>query len=275
MSATPKQDRFTRAFERLSAAGESAFVPFVVLGDPTPELSRQILQTLVTAGADGLELGIPFSDPIADGPTIQAADVRALESGTTPTRCWELIADLRRSHPDLPVGLLTYANLLWGPGLTTFYTAAAEAGVDAVLVADVPVAEGADFSEAALQAGICPVYIAPPGADDERLAQIARAGRGYTYVVARAGVTGADTEVAPDVSLVDRLAAQDAPPSLVGFGISQPAHVRQVCASAAAGAISGSAVVALIQKHADDPNKMLTAIGDFVAKMKAATRTGG
>ena len=267
-------DRFTQTFARLSERGEAAFVPFVVLGDPTPERSLEILEWLVAAGADGLELGIPFSDPIADGPTIQAADVRALAAGTTPAQCWAMLAKIRQAHPALPVGLLCYANLLVGPGLSAFYGAAAAAGVDAVLVADVPVAEGKDFAEAARDAGISPVFIAPPGVSDARLADIAREGRGYTYVVARAGVTGADAEVAPDRALLSRLADLGAPPPLVGFGISRPEHVRQVCSAGAAGAISGSAVVALVERHADDPTALKAAITKFVKEMKAATLAG-
>jgi len=264
-------DRFTQTFARLTERGESAFVPFVVLGDPTPRASLEILMELVAAGADGLELGIPFSDPIADGPTIQAADVRSLAAGTTAADCWALIAQVREAHPTLPIGLLCYANLLVGPGLEVFYAAAQNAGVDAVLVADVPVAEGEPFAAAALAASICPVFIAPPGASEERLAEIARAGRGYTYVVARSGVTGVDAAVAPDRALIDSLSALGAPPALVGFGISRPEHVRQVCRAGAAGAISGSAVVALVERYADDLPTLLPAIHSFVREMKAAT----
>ncbi len=267
------EDRFSQTLGRLAARGESAFVPFVVLGDPTPSASLEILLELVAAGADGLELGLPFSDPIADGPTIQAADSRALAAGTTTSDCWSLIAAIREAHPALPMGLLCYANLLAGPGLEAFYKAAHNAGVDAVLVADVPVAEGTPFIAAALEASICPVFIAPPGASEARLADIAKAGRGYTYVVARSGVTGADTAVAPDRTLLDVLAGLGAPPALVGFGISRPEHVRQVCRAGAAGAISGSAVVALVERHVDDLPALLRAINGFVREMKAATIT--
>ena len=134
-------NRYQRMFERLTQRGEGAFVPFTVIGDPDPPMSLEILRTLVTSGADALELGIPFSDPIADGPTVQAANVRALGSGTKPAHAWSVISALRNEFDAIPIGLLVYANLVEAPGRATFYRRAKEAGVDSVLVADVPAAE--------------------------------------------------------------------------------------------------------------------------------------
>lgn len=165
--------RYEAMFARLAERGEGAFVPFAVLGDPDRERSRDALEALIAGGADALELGIPFSDPVADGPTIQAADQRALAAGATPQGCLDLVAQVRADHPELPIGLLVYANLVVAPGIDGFYARAAAAGVDSVLVADVPTLEVEPFVLAARSHGIAPVLVAPPNASPERLATIA------------------------------------------------------------------------------------------------------
>ena len=135
-------ERYQQLFTRLQASKEGAFVPFVTLGDPSPALSRNVISAPAAGGADALELGIPFSDPLADGPTIQNATLRAFAAGTTTAHCFELLSSVRQKYPDLPIGLLMYANLVFANGLDAFYARCAEAGVDSVLVADVPVARG-------------------------------------------------------------------------------------------------------------------------------------
>lgn len=265
-------DRYAHMFERLARQRAGAFVPFTVLGDPDLQRSASILRTLVRAGADALELGIPFSDPVADGPTIQRADGRALAAGVRTQSALELVADLRREHPDVPVGLLVYANLVVAPGLRTFYEMAARAGVDSVLVADVPTVEAPPFCAAARAAGVAPVLLAAPGCSDAHLDEIVRLGQGYTYVVTRSGVTGAEREVqAGQGSLLQRLLARGGPPPIVGFGISTPAHVRATLHAGAAGAISGSAVVARIEALRHDSPALATSLAEFVREMKAAT----
>jgi len=256
--------RYERMFEGLAGRGEGAFGGFLMLGDPDFETSAALLDSLVDGGCDMIEVGIPFSDPVADGPVIQAAAVRAIAAGATPARCFELLAAFRARQPDVPVGILTYANLVVARGREAFYAAAAAAGVDSVLVADVPVAEAAPFLAAAAGQGVDPVLIAAPNTPDSTLERIARAGRGYTYCVARAGVTGADSEVRFDSALLGRLRALGAAPPVLGFGISRPEHVRKALDAGAAGAISGSAIVTL---GADRDS-----VRRFAAGMKAATR---
>jgi tryptophan synthase alpha chain len=264
--------RYERLFSTAAAARRGVFVPFVMLGDPDLDLSRRILRTLVAAGADALELGIPFSDPVADGPVIQAAAARALGAGVRTDDCWELLRALRADAPDVPIGLLVYANLVLARGLDTFYRTSARAGVDAVLVADVPTLEVAPFAASAARHGVDPVLIAPPNADDARLATIAARGRGYTYVVSRPGVTGADEALrGGQERLLARLKELGAPPALLGFGVARPEHVAAAIRAGAAGAISGSAVVAHIPKHAGDPAALLAALDAFVRSMRAAT----
>ena len=196
-----------------TAASRTAVIPFLVLGDPDFETSARLLDALADAGIDAIELGLPFSDPVADGPVIQAASVRALAAGATPERGWRLVERLRQRAPELPIGLLVYANLVVHRGISEFYRRAAEARADSVLVADVPLAEADPFLAEAARHGIAPVMIAPPNASAERLERIAQVTRGYTYVTSRAGVTGTR---GPDPDLLGptlaRLRALGAPP---------------------------------------------------------------
>lgn len=266
-------ERYENLFAQLKDRKEGAFVPFVTLGDPSVEQSLKIIDTLIEAGADALELGIPFSDPLADGPTIQEATLRAFAAGVTPSQCFEMLALIRQKHPTIPIGLLMYANLVFSKGIDEFYAQCEKVGVDSVLVADVPVEESAPFRAAALRHNIAPIFICPPNADEELLRQIASHGRGYTYLLSRAGVTGAENRAAlPLYHLVEKLKAYDAPPSLQGFGISAPEQVTGAIDAGAAGAISGSAIVKIIEKNVAAPEQMLAELKAFVSAMKAATR---
>ena len=217
--------RYATMFRDLGDDG--AFIPFCVVGDPTPERSLANMLALIEGGADALELGIPFSDPVADGPTIQAADVRALEAGTTPQIALDVIAEVR-AQSDLPIGLLMYANLV----RDDFYARAKMAGVDSVLVADVPTVEARAFVDGAQAAGIEPVMIATPNASDEALAEIAALSRGYTYVVTRLGVTGSERTAGGGHETLDREAG-------VPRRAAQRVRVRDLDAGACAGGAPG------------------------------------
>ena len=270
-----KDRRYEELFTRLKANGEGAFVPFVMLGDPDAAASLKIIEILIESGADALELGVPFSDPVADGNVIQAAASRALEAGVTPEGAFAVTARIRENHPRIPIGLLVYANLVLGKGLNAFYAAAAAAGVDSVLVADAPIAESADFLRAAKEHGIDQIFIAPPNADEVKLREIAAAGGGYTYYLGRAGVTGADRVISGlEKSKIKILKDAGAPPIVVGFGISTPGHVMAALEAGADGAISGSAVVKIIEKNLGDETAMHHELAVFVKEMKAAAKIG-
>lgn len=265
--------RYESMFDRLARAGEGAFVPFVTLGDPDPQLSLEIIDNLIASGADALELGIPFSDPLADGPTIQGATIRALDSGTTPSICFDMLASIRRRHPDIPLGLLLYANLVFAAGVEQFYQKCAAAGVDSVLIADLPVEMCDIVVQAAADSAVASIYVAPPNSDQATIEQIAARSSGYTYLLSRAGVTGADREAgAPLQTLIEQLKYSDAPPALLGFGISRPEQVKAALSAGAAGAISGSAVVGIIERCFKNPIELASEISAFVTEMKAATR---
>lgn len=246
-----------------------AFIAFLMLGDPDLPTSLRLLRAALEAGADALELGIPFSDPIADGPTIQRSAQRALQAGVRPSSALEVAAQARQEFPEVPFGLLVYANLVTAGGAAPFYGRVAEAGVDAVLVADVPVVEAEPFAAAARRAGVDPVLIAAPNTPDAALVQIAKLGRGFTYCVARAGVTGAGAELhLPPDRVLSRLVELQAPPPVIGFGISEPEHVQAAFQAGAAGAICGSALIRHLEPHLSDPFAAEQAVRQFVTRMK-------
>ena len=275
--------RFTALFEALEAKNEGAFVPFVMLGDPSADDAVEIISTLISAGADALELGIPFSDPVADGPTIQKAHLRALDGGATVDSCLEQIREIRRRHPDTPIGMLVYANVPYVRGLEKFYAELHEAGADAVLVPDAPVREGAPFVEAATTAGIDPVFTAPAQARPEVLEGVATHSRGYIYAISRDGVTGTEHESQTTglSDVVANITSYGGAPVLLGFGISTPQHVADAIAAGASGAITGSAIAKIIDTHVDythpnpgtirDMDALKSELVSYVTAMKRAT----
>lgn len=267
-------DRFAQCFDRLRAEKAGAFVPFVNLCDPTPEISGEILEALVRGGADALELGIPFSDPCADGPVIETSAQRALAAGSTTEKCLAVLKGFRERHPDVPVSLMLYVNLAVAPGLPNFLAAAKAAGADAVLIPDLPISmreAEPEWDEAARAAGIQLVAIAPPNGTPELYAKVAKCSKGYIYLLSRAGITGTDRAAGmPTAEELAALRSADAAPLLLGFGISEPEHVRAAIAAGADGAISGSAAVKRIAAHLDDVPAMLASLEDFARRMKAA-----
>jgi tryptophan synthase alpha chain len=268
--------RYQTAFANLAENNEGAFIPFVAIGDPNAEQSFEIIKTLIDAGADALELGIPFSDPSADGITIQMATLRALNSGINTDICIDILAKIRAYAPDIPMGLLLYGNLVFARGIEKFYRDIAAAGVDSVLIADLPLRESEPFRAAALKHGVAPIFIAPPNGSQATLEKVAQYSQGYTYVLSRAGVTGVEnvdntTEKSPAHHLISTLKQYNSAPGVIGFGISKPEQVKEAIATGAAGAISGSAVVKIIENHLTDNQAMLTALHQFVTSMKAAT----
>lgn len=272
MTAT-NTDRYQTLFERLHQAQQGAFVPFITLGDPDVDTSLQIAKALIDGGADALELGFPFSDPIADGPVIQQANIRALNAKVSTQQCFELLVKIRAYQADIPIGLLLYSNLVMAYGLDKFYQTAQQSGVDSVLIADVPIREGERFRKTALEHQIQPIFIASPNSPDQTLRQVAKYSQGYTYLLSRSGVTGTDSAAQmPATTFIAKLTAYDAAPPLLGFGISTPQQVATAIRSGARGAISGSAVVKIIEKHRNDPQLMLDKLRQFSQDMKAATQ---
>jgi tryptophan synthase alpha chain len=247
-------------FERLE--GEGALGAFLMLGDPDLETSAALLGEVIDAGADMVEVGIPFSDPVADGPVIQAAARRALANGVRVGDCFDLIRALRARNNHVPIGILTYANMIvTRPG---FMRDAAEAGADSLLIADVPALEAEPFTREMEQAEIEPVLIAAANTPDATLAKVANLSKAYTYCVSRAGITGTHAGGQFDAGLIKRLELAGAPPPVFGFGISTPEHVRAALSAGAKGVICGSAIVDLVSRRDD--------VATFVQSLKAVTR---
>jgi tryptophan synthase alpha chain len=231
--------RYAAMFERLNGTG--AFGAFLMLGDPNLETGAKLLDAVVEGGADMIEVGIPFSDPVADGPVIQAAAQRALAADVRVGDCFDLIARFSQRHPHVPVGILTYANIV--SARTGFMRDAAEAGADSLLIADVPALEAEPFVRDMEQAGIEPVLIAAANTPEPTLRRIAALSKAYTYCVSRTGITGTHAGGQFDAALIQRLTAAGAPPPVFGFGISAPEHVRAALAAGAKGVLCGSSIV--------------------------------
>lgn len=237
------RERIEARFAALKAEGRSAFVAYVMAGDPEPATSREIVKGLPAAGADLIELGFPFSDPVAEGPPIQKAAQRALAAGMTLRGVFELAADFRRGDQDTPLILMGYLNLIVSMGFSAFARAAAEAGIDGVIVVDCPPEEADPLADALDAAGLALIFLATPTTDDKRLPVVVNRASGFIYYVSVAGVTGVkeadESAVAPNVA---RIQAASGLPVAVGFGIRTPERAAAIARIADA-AVVGSALV--------------------------------
>jgi len=265
--------RIRKAFETLAQTEDGALIGYLMAGDPSWEQSARYAEALVAGGVDVLELGVPFSDPIADGPTIQAADVRALEADTTPETIFELVQRLRASEPgsSVPIVLMTYYTPIFAMGEEAFARHAQQVGVDGVIVPDLPVEEADSWLQAAQTARLDPIFLATPETDEQRMARIAAETSGFLYLVGRYGVTGARAQLDTHIAKLIEQTREHVPaelPIAVGFGLSEPDHVRDVIQAGAQGAIVGSAIVSRIA-NGDAPE----AVQRFVEDLKAATRS--
>jgi tryptophan synthase alpha chain len=262
------QNRIDQAFARLRAAGRKGLIPFIAAGDPSLEATEALVHELEARGADIIELGVPFSDPLADGVVNQRAYQRALANGTTLERVLELVARLRR-RTQVPLVLMSYVNPIHRFGLDRFPAAARAAGVDGLILCDCPPEEGGPFFAALGQAGIHPILLLAPTSPARRIAAICRQGAGYLYYVSLRGVTGARAQVPPDLRpSLERIRRATDLPVAVGFGISTPAQAASVAESADA-VIVGSALVARIEAAQDAPDLVRQA-GAFLAGFRAA-----
>ena len=250
--------------------GTTALIGFTVAGDPDKDTCVRIARALIHAGTDILELGVPFSDPVADGPTIQRADDRALAAGTTPDTVFAIVRELRQQS-DVPIVLLAYFNTVFRRGIERFYRDARTAGVDGILIADMPVEEAGEVLEAAKKNAIDQILLVAQTTGDERLRTIAANAGGFLYLVSVLGVTGARSGV-PQAAfdLVRRVKAVTDLPVALGFGISTPDQVASCAAHGADGVIVGSAIVDIIERTTRDPDAMEDELAGFIGRMKRA-----
>jgi len=252
-------NRIEKKFEELKDRGEGALISFITAGDPRPEMTKDFIKALIDGGTDIIELGVPFSDPIADGPTIQAASERALKAGTNPDKVFEIVKDVRNDY-DVPIVFLTYYNLLFKPGLENFVSKASKAGVDGILAADLSIEECVNFKNACDKNKIDTIFLAAPSTSVPRLNQIVEKTSGFLYLVALFGVTGARENVQElTIETVQKFKphTENKIPLCVGFGISKPEHVKTLINAGADGIIVGSAFIKEIEKNLGDKKKII------------------
>ena len=236
--------------------GRPAFMPYAVLGYPTREASLEVIKTLADEGADLLELGVPFSDPLADGPTIQAATQKSLENGTTVKDCLAMTRELRANGVDTPALMMGYINPIMAYGMEQFVADAADAGADGFIVPDLPPEEAGEFEALCEQHSLAMVYLLAPTSGQERVKLVTKRSQGFVYLVSLLGVTGARTDLPPDLAdFVNRVRAETDKPLAVGFGIGNGEQARLV-GSIADGVIVGSALVKRAGESADSVREL-------------------
>lgn len=262
-----------RIAETFRNRNSPAFIGFTVAGDPDKETCIRAARALIDGGTDILELGVPFSDPVADGPTIQKADERALAAGTTPDTVFAIVRELRK-HSEIPIVFLTYYNIVYRRGIRTFYREAKEAGVDGILIADMPFEESDEVTDAAAEFGIDPIMLITQTTTDARIDMIASRARGYLYLVAVLGVTGVRQTVSDEaIALLRRVRRHTDLPLALGFGISTPDHAKTWAEKGADGIIVGSAIVDIVSRNTGRPDAMEAELKTYVSQMKGAMGT--
>ncbi|MDW8034072.1 MAG: tryptophan synthase subunit alpha [Nitrososphaerota archaeon] len=263
-------------FRELKKRNEGALIAYVTGGDPSPKYTPRIVEALVEGGADIVEIGIPFSDPIADGPVIQASDARALNAGTTPGTIFNIVREVKKNI-ETPIVILTYYNIIFRKGVGRFLEDASKSGVDGIIVADLPVEEAEEYKEKAEKNGIDTIFLASPSTSSSRIEKILRMTSGFLYLISVFGVTGIREQVAQlTIQTLRRFHPHTVNriPLAVGFGISKPEHVKSVISCGADGAIVGSAFVKLVEEKKDDLTSLFRELTNYTRSMKTATRLG-
>ncbi|MDR1993454.1 MAG: tryptophan synthase subunit alpha [Nitrososphaerota archaeon] len=261
-------------FQKAKAKGEGLLIGYITAGDPTPDQTPKIADALIRGGIDILELGLPFSDPIADGPTIQAASLRALNAGTTPIKVLDMARQIKAEH-DLPIVVMTYYNPVFCFGVDGFLSRAKDAGVDGFIVPDLPLEEAGDYQKAAKARELDTIFLATPATSMVRLRKIVDASSGFLYLVSRFGVTGTQTSLSDStLQLIKHVRPFTATkvPLAVGFGISKPKHVQQVIAAGADAVIIGSAFINIVKNNISNPLVALQELQATARALKSATQ---
>jgi len=264
-------NRIVERFARLKREGKKGFIVYVGAGDPNLDATRRLALAFDRAGVDVLELGVPFSDPLADGLVNQLAAQRGLESGATPPKVLKTVAAIRRDS-QIPIVLYIYFNLIHKVGLERFIKDAARAGVDGLLVLDLPPEESDNYESLMRRAGLCPIYLVAPTTPEDRMKSIVNRGSGFIYYISREGVTGMQTSVASNLaSQAAKIRAHTDLPVAVGFGISNPKQAKLVASSSDA-VVVGSAVVNQIARHGKSKD-LVKHVGEFVKSLAVAVKT--
>jgi len=267
--------RIARTFSSLRNSNSGAYIPYVCAGDPNKEFTIALVESLSSSGADIIELGLPFSDPIADGPTIQKAMNRSIAGGFKVKAVFEIASAIRKKGIERPIVLMTYANPALRMGMGKFCRLASESGADAILPVDIPPEESSELDGFAKDNELDLIRLIAPNTSDARLRFILSRASGFVYAVSVAGVTGARNKLDDSATrLLRDVTSRSSLPVVLGFGISRPEHVRDALLAGAAGVVEGSQLVSLYSSSLDDGSKALKVVADHVAEMKAATILG-
>jgi len=260
--------KISALFKELKASGKKGLIPFITAGDPDPKITVELMHALVRGGANVIELGVPFSDPMADGPVIQRSSERALAKGVTLRGCLEMVKEFRKTDPVTPVILMGYANPVEQMGAERFATEAKVAGVDGVLVVDYPPEECVDFAAHMRVAGVDPIFLLAPTSSPERIKEVAKIASGYIYYVSMRGVTGSSNLNAQDVaSIIPKIRESTDTPIAVGFGISDAASAKAVSNSADA-VVIGSRIIRILEDAA--PGQAVQSLEIFIREIRVA-----
>jgi len=264
----------SRTFAELQQKREGALIAYLTVGDPTPKKTPRLVSALIEGGADIIELGVPFSDPIADGPTIQNAVSRSLASGAKPRDAFGIARRIRETY-DTPLVLMTYYNPIFRIGLSEFLDQTRKSGITGLIVPDLPVEESRDYKDACRSAGLDTIFLASPSTESNRLKEIVSQTSGYLYLVSLYGVTGIRpklSESALKLVSVYRDMVDGVIPLAAGFGISRPDHVKQIISAGADGAIVGSAFVKIIEENTRNMTRAARKLTNLARAMKRAGR---
>lgn len=268
-------NRIDKKFRKLKSMNQKALICYIVAGYPDIRTSEGIITSLINGGADIIEIGIPFSDPIADGSTIQDAIQNSLTSGTTPDMCLELASRVRKTFPDIPLIIMTYSNILFRKGYIQFAQQAKESGIDGFIIPDIPIEEAKEYLDSVKKIGISTIFLVSPNTSEKRLKIISKICTGFLYVISIYGITGErkgfDEYTIESIKRVKKVIADNLPLA-VGFGISNPQHVRYMIDAGADGAIIGSAIIKKI-KEIENKELLLNTLNRFAHEMKNSCKT--
>ncbi|CAL4042704.1 Tryptophan synthase alpha chain [Buchnera aphidicola (Takecallis arundicolens)] len=265
--------RYKNMFKKMQILNEGCFVPFVTIGDPSISVFYRIIDALIISGANALELGIPFSDPLADGIIVQNANLRALSHGITIIKCFEILNILRNKYPKIPIGILVYANIVFKNGINKFYENCKYSGIDSVLIPDVPIEESEIFQKCANNNNISSVFICPPNANTDLIKKLSIQSTEYIYLISRTGVTGCLQKTNdPNLHIIQKLKTYNSAPILHGFGISTPSQIKKSLSLGTSGIICGSIIIDIIDKFQKNNNIMIKKIVQLAVNLKYATK---
>ncbi|WP_343153938.1 tryptophan synthase subunit alpha [Buchnera aphidicola (Mindarus keteleerifoliae)] len=251
---------------------EGVLVPFITVGDPSFNFFLKIIDVLIKNGADALELGIPFSDPMADGPVVQQANLRAFKAGINIETCFSLLSKIRKKYPKIPIGILVYANIVYKYKISNFYTQCSHVGIDSILIPDVPIEESLPFYKESIKKNISQIFICPPNANISFLKKISLYAKGYIYMVSRPGVTGIEKKsYTIDNNIINTLKKYTSVPILQGFGIHKKKEIKDSIEMGTSGIICGSVLIKIIEKYSEE-KKILKKIKKKIKFLKLSTK---